>query len=168
MWKHWFLPHTHTHTHTPYPPLPLWNVGDLNNLRERGDSVCLGADCTAGNLCSASNPPIGLSFRGIHLLPAEPSPSPCVHRGGVCEATWLTIEKGESRHLARRPHIIMTLFNSVANGCLCATNYWWRIIISPPIGLHHADGFLLSSPPFFPFILVCDSGSLPRISVLAI
>lgn len=29
----------------------------------------------------------------------------------------------------------MTLFNSLANGCLCATNYRWRIIISPPIGL---------------------------------
>jgi len=74
--------------------------------------------------------------------------------GGVHKATWLTTKIGRNQQLVKRSLIIMALFNSVANGCLCSTNYWWRIIISPPFGLLSCKGF--SPYVFFPFILGCD------------
>lgn len=61
----------------------------------------------------------------------------------------------------------MTLFNSGAKGCLCATNYWWRIIISPPIRLYHAEGFLLFSSFHLSWFVTPLARLAPCIGVLA-
>lgn len=157
-----------SHTHTPCPAVSLWNVGDLNNLGEKGRE-------------RRQHLPQCRLYRGKLVFCIKPSNRFVIFRhssatnwtplhvrtGNVCEATWLTIEKGKNRHLVWRPHIIMTLFNSVATGCLCATNYWWRIIISPPIGLYHAEGFLRSSSFHLSWFVTLLARLAPCISVLA-
>lgn len=171
MWKHWFLRAFPLSRTLSCPTLSLSNVGDLNNLGGKGEreEIAFALVQIVQGKTSVLHQTLQwvCHFQAFICYILNPYPL-CVCTGGVCKATWLTIEKGANRHLVWRPHIIMTLFNSVANGCLCATNYWWRIIISPPIRLYHAEGFLLVSSFHLSWFVTLLARLAPRISVLAI
>lgn len=135
-------------------------MGDLNNSGEKGESgdgICLSADCTGGNRCSASNPPKGLSFSGIHLLHTEPLPSVCVHRGrlrGNMINYWKArkpASRMEPTHhndtfLIPLPMAVYVLLITAKNNNLSFNRTLSRRGLSPLL--------------FFPFILVCDSAGL--------